>query len=502
MYPGRSGEADPIKEAGMRIRSVSPALAVVAGVVLLIPSSGWAGPVGPLQQVSGASPFSGCTADNMAAQSGTNFPDSELEPQIAASTADRNGDGAPDLVVGYQQDRWSNGGSRGVYSSVWFNGAWVQVAVPGTSACVGGTHLRATDPWVTFAPDGTAYYYTLATSAGNDSEMLVNRSTNGGLTWSAPISLINENSVFNFNDKNSITADPFDSRFVYAIWDRSNFPTDNREIHSISGFPRSIRSAATFSRTTDGGATWEAPRAIFAPQANEFGIGHQIVVLSDGTLVDGFMLFHGSGSNKKGQEAAVMISRDRGTTWTAPITVTKTLPGIITDPEDGTAVRTGDIIPEIAAGPNRSVYLVWQEATLAPSGSAIAFSKSLDGGLTWTAPVAINKVLTTQAFTPMIRVLPDGSIGVTHYDFRFNTPDGGATLPTDYWFLRSSDGGTTWTEARVTNTSFDMRKAPFARGLFTGDYEGLTTQSGAFVSAFAQPHGSDPDSIFVSRLTG
>jgi hypothetical protein len=488
----------------MGIRRLTPALAVAAAVILLVPASGWAGPasVGPLQQVSGASPFSGCTADDVAAQPGTLYPNSELEPQITASAVDRNGDGVPDIVAGYQQDRWSNGGSRGVYSSAWFNGAWVQVAVPGTSVCVGGTHLRATDPWVATSPDGTMYYFTLATSAGNDSEMLVNRSVDGGLHWSAPISLINENSAFNFNDKNSITADPFDSRFVYAIWDRSNFPSDKREVHSISGFPRSIRSDAMFSRTTDGGATWATPRAIFAPRANEFGIGHQIVVLSDGTLVDGFMLFHGSGTNKKGQEVAVMISRDRGATWTEPIRVSKALPGFISDPEDGTPVRTGDIVPEIAAGPNRSVYLVWQEATLAPSGSAIAFAKSLDGGLTWSAPVAINKVLTTQAFTPTVRVLADGTLGVTHYDFRFNTPDGGATLPTDYWFLHSHDGGTTWAEARVTDTSFDMRKAPNARGLFTGDYEGLATQAGAFVAAFGQTHGTDPGSIFVTRLTG
>jgi Neuraminidase (sialidase) len=257
-----------------------------------------------------------------------------------------------------------------------------------------------------------------------------------------------------------------------------------------------------FARTTDGGATWEAPRAIFAPRANEFGIGHQIVVLSDGTLVDGFMLFHGSGSNKKGQEVAVMISRDRGVTWTGPITVAKVLPGFISDPDDATPLRTGDIIPEIAAGPNQSVYLTWQEATLAPSGSAIAFAKSLDGGLTWSTPVAVNKVLTTQAFTPSIKVLPDGTIGVTHYDLRFNTMDGGATLPTDYWFLHSHDGGATWTEARVTNASFDMRNAPNARGLFTGDYEGLATQGGAFIAAFAQTHAADPCSIFVSQLTG
>jgi hypothetical protein len=243
---------------------------------------------------------------------------------------------------------------RGVYARVWYNGTWVQVAVPGTSACVGGAHLRATDPWVTFAPDGTAYFFTLATSAGNDSAMLVNQSTDGGPHWSAPVKLIDENSVFNFNDKNSITADRFDSRFVYAIWDRSRFPSDKREIHSIAGFPRSVRSDAMFSRTADGGATWSTPRAIFQPNANEFGIGHQIVVLSDGTLVDGFMLFHGSGSNKKGQEIAVMISKDRGATWTQPITVAKALPGFISDPDDGTPLRTGDIIPEIAAGPNRS----------------------------------------------------------------------------------------------------------------------------------------------------
>jgi len=478
---------------------------VVASVALSVLSAttAWASTstVGALQQVSGTSPFGACSADNVAAQPGTVYANSEVEPWLAASRVDRNGDGAADLIAGYQQDRWDNGASRGVYASVWYQGAWRQVAVPGTSACVGGSHLRATDPWVTFSPDGAAYFFTLATSAGNDSALYVNKSTDGGLTWAAPVTLIEQDSVFNFNDKNSITADPFDSRYVYAIWDRSRFPSDKRELHSVAGFPRSVRSDAMFSRTTDGGQTWEAPRAIFQPQANQFGIGHQIVVLSDGTLVDSFMLFHGSGSNKKGQEVAVMISRDHGATWTEPIRVAKALPGFISDPDDGTAVRTGDIIPEIAAGPDRSVYVVWQEATVAASGSAIAFSKSLDGGLTWSAPRRVNSVPTTQAFTPSIEALPDGTLGVTHYDFRFNTPDGGATLPTDYWFLHSHDGGATWAESRVTASSFDMRKAPFARGLFVGDYEGLTSQSGQFLALFAQTHGTDPASVFFTRIT-
>jgi hypothetical protein len=487
----------------MHKRYASVCVAALAVSSLALGSTAWGSTstVGGLEQVSGTSPFAGCTADNVADQPGTVYPNSEVEPWIAASGTDRNSDGEKDIIGGYQQDRWDNGASRGVYASVRYNGAWVQVAIPGTSKCVGGSHLRATDPWVTFSPDGSAYFFTLATSAGNDSALLVNKSTDGGLHWSPPITLIEEDSTFNFNDKNSITADPFNSQYVYAIWDRSNFPSDKREVHSIQGFPRSIRSDAMFSRTTDGGQTWEKPRAIFAPRANQFSIGHQIVVLSDGTLLDSFMLFHGSGSNKKGQEVAVMISKDHGATWTKPITVAKALPGFVADPDDGTPLRTGDIIPEVAAGPDGSAYLVWQEATLAPSGSAIAFSKSHDGGLTWSTPKRVNKVPTTQAFTPSIEVAPDGTLGITHYDLRNNTDDGGATLPTDYWFLHSHDDGAAWTESRITARSFDMRNAPFSRGLFTGDYEGLAVQDGKFLSLFSQPHGSDPASTFFTTTT-
>ncbi|MGH2368253.1 MAG: exo-alpha-sialidase, partial [Chloroflexota bacterium] len=92
-------------------------LAAAAAGLLLAAAPAWAtsGTVGPLAKVSGTSPFSGCTADQVQQQSGTNTPNSEVEPWIASSNVDRSGDGVPDLIVGYQQDRWSNGGARGVY---------------------------------------------------------------------------------------------------------------------------------------------------------------------------------------------------------------------------------------------------------------------------------------------------------------------------------------------------------------------------------------------------
>jgi hypothetical protein len=488
---------------------VRRALVALFGLVVLVAPSASAGPgaAGPNVKVSGASPFAACTADNVAGQTGTNVLNSEVEPWVDVSSVDRSGDGMPDAIGAYQQDRWSNGGARGIVASVLHAGTWLQVVIPGVSRCSGGAFDRATDPWVAIAPNGDAYVQTLTFQdfpTFSTSIIYVNKSTDGGLTWGPPTQLVRDDSLLQFNDKNSMTADPFDSRFVYAIWDRSRFPSDKREFHSISGFPRSFRSDAIFTRTTNGGASWEPARAIFMPKANQFGIGHQIAVVlagpHQGRLVDVFTLFHGSGSNKKGQEVAVLISDDRGATWSAPVTVSKFIPGFVSDPDDGTPLRTEDILPEIGAGPGGELYVVWQEATLAPSGSAIAFSKSLDGGSSWSAPVRINKRPDVQAFTPSVEALADGTIGVTHYDLRFNTPDP-ATLPTDYWFLHSHNGGSTWDEARVTATSFDHKLAPNARGLFLGDYVGLTTAGGEFLTMFTKTEATDPASEFVASLT-
>ena len=69
-------------------------------------------------------------------------------------------------------------------------------------------------------------------------------------------------------------------------------------------------------------------------------------------------------------------------------------------------VRTGDAAPSIAVNRQTgTLYLVWQDARF--SGmlrDGIAFSKSTNGGLSWTAPVQINKAPKVQAFTASVRI--------------------------------------------------------------------------------------------------
>ena len=103
--------------------------------------------------------------------------------------------------------------------------------------------------------------------------MLVSKSTDGGLTWGAPVAVIQDQSSVRFDDKDSITADPTNSSFVYAVWDQiSNFQTANQRV-------------TEFARSTDGGRTWEAPRDIFSSPNNDNNTGHQILVRPDGTLI-------------------------------------------------------------------------------------------------------------------------------------------------------------------------------------------------------------------------
>ena len=154
-------------------------------------------------------------------------------------------------------------------------------------------------------------------------------------------------------------------------------------------------------------------------------------------------------------------------------------------PRDDRELRPGDggsspnrrHPPEIAvdssATPARGrLYAVWQDAS--PNrgqADAVAFSQSLDGGLTWSSAVKVNKTPTgipianQQAFTPSVDVGADGTVAVTYYDFRANTPD--PPLLTDYFVVHCHPVSPTacldpanWVdERRLTNVSFDEASA-------------------------------------------
>jgi BNR/Asp-box repeat len=448
----------------------------------------------PLATVSGDSPFAGSPAEANDPPGTVNI---EFEPYVAVDPTDSS------HLVGV----WIQDFNRGIVAGVSFNGGntWQSVAIPGITLVSGGTWPHVFDPWVSIAPDGDVYVTSVGTNAKSEQKaILVNKSTDGGLTWSAPTTLAQGKSNSDGHDKVSITADPTNSQFVYATWTR--FSGSNQ--------------TAMFSRSTDGGQTWEPARKIFDPGSNNGASWLQIVVLPDGTLVNVFSQQIRKNSNHGGAshydvELALIRSSDHGQTWQfadAPIPVadivllddTLTSQNVPT-PDGGLAVRAPSWGFDVAVDPaNGNLYAVWQDVRFSNSQyNSIAFAMSSDGGLSWSAPIKINQTPddipagNRQAFLPSVAVNEDGVVAVTYYDFRNNTPAPG--LPTDIWMVHAhpADGLTnpaSWSsENRLTPASFDLQvPAPSPDGYFVGDYQGLVAMGSRFGAFWAMVPGATP----------
>ena len=495
-------------------------MAVVASLVA-VPVTGAA--ASSLVTVSGPSPYASCST---AGQPGTRYLNAEVEPQVAVNPANTQ-----NSVGVWQQDRWSNGGAQGLVAGFSSSGgkSWGETALP-FSACAanpildpftGAPYGRASDPWVSIGPDGTAYAAGLlatnstgGVAAGtNDTGVASVTSSDGGKTWGNArlvksdqgTSPIFEVTHF-FNDKESITADPIHAGTAYVVWDRLQAPSHSPDaaLHA-----HAFRGPAWFSKTTDGGKTWTGTRAIFDPGQNSQTIGNQVVVnRQTGVLYDFFERIQTTGSPKftpRGASVGFVSSSDGGTTWSKPTVVSNQQTVDDFAPNTGALLRTGAGLPSVAIdASNGNLYVVWEDARFTGGTvNQVVISRSTDGGVTWSTPVVVSNPNSKPAFTPTVAVNAAGLVGVTYYDFR--NPDGVTPgQPTDYWFTSSTNGGASFgNETRITPTSFDMLNAPNAGGLFLGDYQALGVNGNTFMPFFVQTNDgntSNRTDVFTSSL--
>jgi hypothetical protein len=499
----------------------------VAALAWTLASSASAAPltVTPPVGISVPSPFPpGCGGPTEGNIPGANFnfPNSEVEPWLAVSPTNPN-----DVAGMWQQDRWSDGGAHGLLAAVSHNGGvtWAYSA-PHFSNCAGGTpanggnYGRSSDPWVSWAPNGDLWSISLSVDRTTTrNAVLVSKMAHGTSTWNEPTTVRFDSSEKtgiplgnNFNDKESLTADPTDAsgNLVYAVWDRIVAPSSNAAASAFEHNKFAFRGPTWFARTTEGASPdpdWETARPIYDPGEQNQTISNQIVALPSGTLVDGFMLIksHQNNNGSRGFSAAVIRSTDKGVTWSRRAIVVSPVSTIgESDPEpincrpyiDGnppcTLVRSDGVIVDLAVdnsggAHNGRIYMTWQAHDDNPFGDdLIQVSWSDDGGLNWSPPVDVNQTppdsFTDQAFEPTVHVNSQGVVAVSYYDFR-NDVSGDRRLTTDFWIVHSHDGGGTWSESHLGGP-FDMHQTPYARGYFVGDYQGLDSQGSVFRNLF------------------
>jgi len=223
-------------------------------MIILVPG-GTAGATGSdrgLVQVSRGDPFAGCTVG--ATPDSVVYPGAEVEPSLATARFIGR-----EVVGAWQQDRWSDGGAKGLVAAYSRDGgrSFGHAVWPVSRCAPGGLdYERASDPWVSIGPEGVVYGSALSFDATTPRNAVVaTTSYDGGRTWRNTTPVIADTSELFFNDKNSVTADPRRPGSAYQVWDRLEFAPDG-------GF---VEGPALLSVTRDYGRTWSRPRVIVDP---------------------------------------------------------------------------------------------------------------------------------------------------------------------------------------------------------------------------------------------
>jgi hypothetical protein len=312
----------------------------------------------------------------------------------------------------YSGTYYSNDGGSTWCCASNLDGSSIGTLIPGVERLVGGPYDAGGDPAVAFDSQGNVFYAGLGFDrTAPPNTVAVNKGTfdgSGNLTWGTPTFINPTTSPSILNDKEWIAADwhsgsPFQDR-VYVSWTRYVFNPANGNY---------VQSPIFFAFSTDGGATFSTPTNISGNVL--YDQGSRPIVGYDGTV---YVIFEGATRLSTLDAQWIVKSTDGGATWSKPTKIADVRDVI----SPANTVYRDDSFPAGDAAPNGDLYVAWSTQMsdtggLCPTRTnngchlTAVYSKSTDGGTTWSSPVPILPALDASNRTPdgYPVTQPDGS---------------------------------------------------------------------------------------------
>jgi len=382
------------------------------------------------------------------------------------------------IVSAFQTGRFYDGGASNIGWATSTNGGatWTHGMLPGITVYAGGPWDRVSDPTVAYDLGHHTWLISGLVIAGTTGAgVVVSRSTDGGLTWSNPVTVaLAPNTAF--FDKEWVVCDSRDQMYsppimlaqrqyagyCYVEWDDAN------------------AGVVYMSVSHDGGATWSAPNS---PATNDFGIGGQPLIQPNGTVIVPIWLTTPGGQNLIG----AYRSTNGGATWSAPVTVAS-----LTYANDPGNIRGGSL-PSAQIDGAGAVYIVWADCRFEPGCSAndIVLSSSADG-VTWSTVSRIPMDAVGSGADHLlsgiaVNAATSGAaaqLGVVYYYFPTNNcAISACQLKVGY--VSSANGGATW--SAVTTLAGPMTMTWLAstnQGYMVGDYMAAAFSGGKVYPVF------------------
>jgi hypothetical protein len=324
------------------------------------------------------------------------------------------------------------------------------------------------DPVLDADAEGNFYYNSLT----NNPTFLcdVFKSSDGGSSWDG-------GTFAQGGDKQWMTIDKTNGQgdgHIYAFWTSSY----------------SVCSPDFFTRSTNNGASFED--CITIPNDPFWGT---LAVGSNGELYIGgsigFDFLCAKSINAKDSSQIV--------TWN--MTTVVNLDGSITygiGPNPGGLGGQTSIAVDTSDGPYQgNVYLLCSVERNSNSDPAdVMFVRSTDGGISWSSPIRVNDDVSTSAYQwfGTMSVAPNGRIDVVWLDTR-NNPSNISAL----YYSSSTDGGLTWSQNERLSDFFNSHVG-WPQQNKMGDYFDMVSDSNGASLAWAATFNSEQD-VYYSYIT-
>ena len=348
------------------------------------------------------------------------------------------------------------------------------------------------DPTVDWTSDGTAWSTTIGiNSGGSVLHMRSYKSVDNGATWTFDATFSGAQTS---TDKQIIWVDhsatsPFKDN-LYAIWH--------------NGLP------AFMNRRTGPAGSWQTAIQVSGAESTGTAIGDDVKTNSFGDVF-GFWPTTGN------QKIFVVKSTNGGVSYGTPVQIGTTFDSFdIGIP----SMNSRRLLIYVSAGAYRTatknlVYATWVDLSGAagcttpanePGSNAAStcksrvwFSRSTDGGATWSTAVKINDQasLNDQLNQWLVVDEATGALEVMYYD----TVADPTRKKVDVWTQSSFDDGVTWSPAvKVTSAQTDETISGADSGNQFGDYNGMSGISGTFFPSWTDRRNAAREEIWTAKV--
>ncbi len=268
-----------------------------------------------------------------------------------------------------------------------------------------------------------------------------------------------------------------------------------------------------FSRRTPGaGGTWSAPVQISGAETQTVGIGADVRTNANGDVFVFWPDADGSGN------IVFVKSVDGGNTFTAPVVIANTFATtrrLAIPSASSRSLRVYTSAGAYRTATKDMVYVVWSDLSGdagcttggGPGSNAsstcktrVWFMRSTDGGTTWSTPAKINDQagLNDQFHSRLCVDESNGLVVVSYHD----TVADSDRVESHVYYQTSSDDGQSWSNpVQVTSSPSDATgSAVDAQGFGYGDYDGLSGNHGTFFPCWTD-FRNGVEEIWSSRLS-